>query len=94
MFRLRNQPAHRRFDIRGLYPGQFLPRPALHPFRKGRPASDGRRAASDFIANLYNPAIPEQGGQAQNIAADRIRHLDRDGRRREIPHIARIFEMI
>ena len=94
MFRFRRQPAYGFLDYARLDLFEFGARFSRHPFRERGARRDGSCAAARFVAGFGGAVALEADGQAQNIAANGIRDLDRNRGRIEIADVARILEMI
>jgi 8-oxo-dGTP diphosphatase len=94
MLGFKNQAADGGFYGRCIQRGQFGASFPEHPFGERGAAGDGRCTAADLVANLGDAAILKARRQSQDIAASRIRDLDRDGRRGQLAHVTRVFEMI
>src|ERR1051326_3939764 len=94
MLRLRREPAHGFLDDCRLDLLEFGARLSGHPFRERGAGGDGGRAPACFVTDFGGAVALETDGQAQNIAANGIRDLDRDRGWLEIADIARILKMI
>src|SRR5260370_15429416 len=94
MLRFRDQAAHLSFDCGCVKRPKLRPRLALHPFGKGGAAGDGCRAAAYLIANLRDGIPLESRRTGNNTGAGGIGNVGPDRRGLELPHVARIFEMI
>lgn len=90
----RGQAAERGGKALGSNPPQVLERPTQHLLGEQRAGSDCRDAAARLKPDSDNAPLFDARGQAQHIAADRVRYFH-DGRGIfKLSGIARILEMV